>query len=112
MATVADLAGLGYVVGVAFTGEDGVAVWSVGGFGVQTYVAENDAAQIDSLANPEAIAAFENPPTPMPPTPPAPSAADTVLAALSDLDPATASVADVVNAVKSALQQAGATPAA
>ena len=110
MATIQNLTALGYSTGVAFTTDKGVQIWSVEGFGVATYVPENDAAQIDSLADPARISAFDNP-APDPAVQATPSAADAVLGALAGLDPTTASVADVVNAVKAALQQAGAKPA-
>lgn len=115
MATFADLEKLGYTVALAQppTEERAVAVYSVSGFGITNlYVVDGDQATIASLADPtghaERVNQFENGPPPVPAPPP--SAADTVLGAIDNLDPATASVADVVNAVKTALTEAGAKP--
>lgn len=66
MAALTDVQALGYVVTEARPStDDSAAVMYVTGFGLETYVAADDQATIDSLADPAAFAArrqwFENP---------------------------------------------------
>jgi DNA-binding helix-hairpin-helix protein with protein kinase domain len=88
MATWADVEALGYTVGEARPG-----VFFVSGDGLATYVASDDQAQIDSLADPTLHAERIAPPELTLTATPAPAAA------IPQLDPKTATLADVVATV-------------
>lgn len=94
MATWADVEALGYLVPLAAEG-----VRYVSGFGIATYVKEDDQAQIDSLADPVLHAQRIAPP----PEPTFTTAGPTPMEAVAALDPKTATIADVIDALKSAL---------
>lgn len=98
MATLSDLAALGYQTTSA---EDGSA--SVRGLGIATMLPADPTERQAAI---DALAAAATTPPPIPP-PAIPAASAAVLTALEAL-PSTATVPDVVTAVVTALQAAGA----